>query len=389
LPLHHYTYGLGERFTSLHLKQGSYAFWAADPNNNNPNEQSDSQTNYYSSMPSFITVNPNTQNAYGAMMFNSSPMQVELREKYLTYKMTGGVIELLVFNGPRPKEVVVQMQQTFGKPVLPPYSALGWNGYIYLNDAKGDIAQLQDTLKDNQRMLWEGIWIDYPKMKADDTGSIHQLIDSLPDVEFYLNKKSPVEIGSDEHSNATKDDKSLCVKDSDGKVVHGKVGNTNVCFIDYRDPESVNFIKENYLKKNDTFKYSTNKIGIYMNEPSWSCNGNCDNNSTNIDYKLPFTPSSDNKTLALEANTLPFNSVIGPTSETMLNYHNLYSLTEIQKYYTAINDLNERPVIFSRSSFQGMQQYAGKWLGYIIDSWAGLKMSIVQTMNFNVNIIIT
>jgi alpha-glucosidase (family GH31 glycosyl hydrolase) len=382
LSQNHYTYGLGERFTSLRLKNGNYAFWAADPLNNNPADNAESTSNYYSSMPSFISIDPNTQSCFGAFILNSSPMQVELREKYLTYKMTSGILELFVFNGSRPKEVVLQMQQTFGKPILPPFSALGWNGYIFFSDAKNEIPQVLDTLKE-QRMVWEGIWLDYNKLNSEDKNAVNQFIEALPEVEFYLNKKSPVEADSPEWSKAVDGDKPICIKNSKGDIIKTKaINNTESCFIDYLNEDSLQFVTENYITTKE-FKFSDKKITLSMNEPSQVCYGSC-TNTTSTDSKLPFVPSDGNSTISLEVNTLPLNSVLG-NGETILNYHNLYAFNEVKTYYTALTDSGVlRPVIFSRGSFQGMQQYAGKWLGYVIDSWAGLKMSIIQTMNFNV-----
>jgi hypothetical protein len=42
-----------------------------------------------------------------------------------THRAIGGIVELYVFLGPTPEEVTRQYHQLIGKPMMPPYWALG------------------------------------------------------------------------------------------------------------------------------------------------------------------------------------------------------------------------------------------------------------------------
>ena len=105
------------------------------------------------------------------------------------------------------------------------------------------------------------------------------------------------------------------------------------------------------------------------------------NNPETSDLILPLF--KDNSSLLLE-NTIPFSSFEGGDNTDLMFYmHNLYSLQESQIFYNFIQDTNSRPILFSRSTFTGQQQYTGKWLAYIPPTWAGLRYAIKQTMIFN------
>lgn len=45
----------------------------------------------------------------------------------LTYRLIGGVLDLYVFLGPTPNDVVRQYTEVVGKPFLPPYWSLGYH----------------------------------------------------------------------------------------------------------------------------------------------------------------------------------------------------------------------------------------------------------------------
>ena len=54
-------------------------------------------------------------------------MDVVLAETSLTYKITGGVIDLFFFLGPKPLQLIQQCTDLIGKPFLPPRWSLGYH----------------------------------------------------------------------------------------------------------------------------------------------------------------------------------------------------------------------------------------------------------------------
>lgn len=390
LPQNHYSYGLGEKFSSLRLKNGKYVLYAADPTKSKP-VNGESSDNFYSSVPSFMTVNPQSLNAYGVLMLNSSPMEVVLENDFLTYKMTSGTLEMYVFNGPRPKEVIMQMQQTVGMPILPEYSAINWQANLITSVPNRDIVSVHKSLTskdDNNKYKFPlvDVWVDYDVPIQEGFYKFNELQDDIADLELNNHKiygysRSPLSKSYDSFQVAQ--NKTVCILNENKEILFGKTSYGDVCFLDYLSPNALAFVK-NYKVNNNQNNKPVTQLVLLMNEPSQNCDGEC-NPSKTSPLKLPYLPGGVN----LEKGTLPLKSKqygADINSENiLLNTHNIYSLQEMKTYYTAMSDFGvSRPLLFSRSFFPGSQQYAGKWLGYLEGSWEGFRMAMLQTMNYNV-----
>jgi alpha-glucosidase (family GH31 glycosyl hydrolase) len=395
LPKGHYTYGLGERFSSLRLNKGKYIMWAADKTQGAPIDK-DSNENSYSSMPSYITVNPEHNNAYGAVMLNSSPMEVQLEDDYLTYKLTSGSIDLYIFGGPRPREVIVQMQRTFGMPFVPSFDSLNWQANMITDNPSRDLMTLNQTVlnKDKpynlNRYPVKDFWIDDNlPFNYNTTQEINNVIKSLKEsgVKVFTYRRSPLAKSSSQFEAAR--NSTILITTDKGDILYGRTSYGDVCFIDYLAPNSLSFIKKGFIQEKD-YDYDYSSVTLMKNEPSQNCDGEC-RQGYSSKIELPYIGGGDKK-LNLEESTLPLSAKQysgensrNNTENILLNTHNLYSLQEMKTYYHALIDSGvKRPVIFSRSTFIGAQQYGGKWLGYLESSWKGLQMALVQTMKFNV-----
>jgi len=392
LPQNHYSYGLGEKFSSLRLKNGKYVLYAADPKKSKP-VNGESNENFYSSVPSFMTINPKSLNAYGVLMLNSSPMEVVVHDDFLTYKMTSGTLEMYVFNGPRPKEVIMQMQQTVGMPILPEFSAINWQANLITSVPNRDIVSVNKLLSSKDRKYKfpiVDVWVDYDIPIQEGFYKFNELQNDIAVLEQNNHKvfgysRSPLSKSYDSFQVAQ--NKTVCILNENKEVLFGKTSYGDVCFLDYLSPNALVFVKYNKINNNQNNKPVTQLI-LVMNEPSQNCDGECNPNKS-LPLKLPYLPGG----LNLEKGTLPLKSKqygADVNSENiLLNTHNIYSLQEMKTYYTAMSDVGvSRPLLFSRSFFPGSQQYGGKWLGYLEGSWEGFRMGMLQTMNYNVNIFI-
>ena len=54
-------------------------------------------------------------------------MEVVLGEQQLSWRTTGGVMDLYVLMGPTPAQVLDQLTRIIGRPALPPYWSLGFH----------------------------------------------------------------------------------------------------------------------------------------------------------------------------------------------------------------------------------------------------------------------
>ncbi|NXN96345.1 MGA protein, partial [Rhinopomastus cyanomelas] len=103
--------------------------------------------NSYGVQPFYMSLEEDG-NAHGVLLLNSNAMDVTFQPTpALTYRTTGGILDFYMVLGPTPELVVQQYTALVGRPVMPPYWALGFQlcRYGYANDS--EIAALVEGMK--------------------------------------------------------------------------------------------------------------------------------------------------------------------------------------------------------------------------------------------------
>lgn len=121
------TYGFGESSQlQQHLSSNStYTLWNSDM----PASQFD--TDLYGSHPFYIQVSSSGK-AHGVLFLNSNAMDITLSDSTtqgntIAVQSTGGLVDLYVFAGPTPGDVVRQYLDVVGRPALVPFWSLGFH----------------------------------------------------------------------------------------------------------------------------------------------------------------------------------------------------------------------------------------------------------------------
>jgi alpha-glucosidase (family GH31 glycosyl hydrolase) len=130
------TFGIGE---STRLEQALqvpslHTLWAADI------AAQQFYTNLYGSYPYYVQLL--NGKAHGVMLLNSNGMDVSVLQDKIRFQVIGGVLDLYVFTGSSPEQVVQQYTDVVGKPALQPYWSLGFHNCRWGYESVHEIEQV-------------------------------------------------------------------------------------------------------------------------------------------------------------------------------------------------------------------------------------------------------
>lgn len=407
------TYGIGE---SARLEQAlqsghTYTLWAADI------PSISMYQNLYSSFPFYVQLSNGV--ASGALLLNSNGMDVTLESTSLTFKAVGGIMDLYVFVGSTPNDVVSQYTSIVGRPTMMPYWSLGFHNCKY---GYKSVYEVEDIVKKyaNANIPLDTQWmdIDYMQNYRDftfdssnfPTSEVNSFVSSLhTNGQHFVPIIDPgimVYSGYDAYEQGMKD--GIFIKDISGSPYLGQVWPGPTYFPDFLHPSAQSY----WTGQIQSFYNMVPIDGIWidMNEVSNFCNsdGNgqvCSNTASNgcpapgasqtdcclvckqVDSsnKYDYPPYSINnaygklstKTIAVSATQYGNVSVY--------NSHNLYGLTEQIATNVALSDVRgKRPFLLSRSSFPSTGAHSAKWTGDNGATWNDLKSSIISVVDFNI-----
>ena len=130
-------WGENEQDTLMHdLNWETWGLYARD-------QPPDGQSNMYGVHPRLTIIDKNGD-AAGLLFLNSAAQEIALTpEPGLIYRTIGGILDLYIFLGPSPEDVVQQYTAAVGRAPLPPYWALGFHlcryGYNSLEAMKAAV----------------------------------------------------------------------------------------------------------------------------------------------------------------------------------------------------------------------------------------------------------
>lgn len=169
-------FGLGERVAPLQLRADShgdhYPLFARDQDADTPHDR-DGGDNLAGVHPFWMQLRSSGA-AHGVFLLSSNAMEVVTQRNALTYRTTGGVLDLFVFAGPTPMDVVAQYTALVGRPALPPYWALGYHVGVTgaassLDDSVALVARMRE-----QGVPLEALWLDVDYMDQQQTFTLDE-----------------------------------------------------------------------------------------------------------------------------------------------------------------------------------------------------------------------
>ncbi|KFZ65954.1 Maltase-glucoamylase, intestinal, partial [Podiceps cristatus] len=138
-----YLYGFGETEHSTFRHDMNWHTWGMFTRDQPPGYK----LNSYGFQPFYMSLEEDG-NAHGVLLLNSNAMDVTFQPTpALTYRTVGGILDFYMVLGPTPELVVQEYTALIGRPVMPPYWALGFQlcRYGYENDT--EIAKLVEDMR--------------------------------------------------------------------------------------------------------------------------------------------------------------------------------------------------------------------------------------------------
>eukprot|EP00887_Chlorella_sp_A99_P002350 scaffold10.g2350.t1 len=337
-------YGAGERASaSLHLARDGVPrpLWSRDlwP------DPGASERNSYGSHPFILALDPDGM-AWGALLLSANALEIVPGRDRLSWRVTGGVLNLWLFAGPSPAAVMDQYTSIVGRPALPPFWACGFHqckwGYRSVWEVEAVVANYSAA-----HIPLEAIWTDIDHMdgmgdwgwratrgpSAQCWGRLHGLI--MPDQRSgpsgHLAPPAP------------------CAGKVDPGYAPYEEGLQQHAFI--RDAEG----------------------HPYM---AWVWPGACHF----PDFLSRRGQAYIARQLAQHRTLVPWTvSVLATHRDGTLEYnaHNLFGLSSAKAVSEAVGTaLGARPFVLTRSTFPGVGAFAAHWGGDNTADWTNLAFSI-------------
>ncbi|XP_048758029.2 lysosomal alpha-glucosidase-like isoform X2 [Ostrea edulis] len=382
-----FLYGLGEHRGSLlqSMDWRRLTIWNRDQAPHDP----DTGTNLYGHHPFYLMMEDGGR-SHGFFLLNSNAKEAVLQSApALTWRTIGGIVDMYMFMGPSPAEVVQQYTEVIGRAFMPPYWSLGFHlckyGYGSAKETMDVVKRMQEA-KIPQDTQWNDI--DYMDAYRDFTfdttkfGDLAGMVNTLHNMGMHYvmivdpgisNKNSPPYPPYDVGTQM-----DVWIKDSTGKPLIGKVWPGDVVFPDFTNPKTTDYWTQ--MTKSFHDKVQFDGMWIDMNELSNFYDGSLSGCPGNKYDNPPYVP-------AVLGDHLKAKTICASAQQNVsltYNVHDLYGLTETMATYQALKTVRgKRPFVISRSTFAGQGHYGGHWSGDNFARYDDMYLSIPEMLNMN------
>ncbi|MDX2564957.1 glycoside hydrolase family 31 protein [Streptomyces sp. TX20-6-3] len=362
-------FGLGGRSAGPRLRDGSYRLWNTDPGGRfGPGDDP-----LYLTMPvQFVVSDAGTHLAFHDNSWDGRVTLAEGEEGAGSGHDRPGTSEVRMGGGPlrcwvvvgTPARVLHGWAALTGAPALPPDWALGPQHARWGFGSEREVRRVVAGYRD-RRLPLSAVHLDIDHYDGHRVFTVdRERFPDLPGLAKELREQGVRLVSivdpavKAEPGNAVYDSGRAAgafVRDVRGNEVHGVVWPGECAYPDFTDPAVREWWGELYEER-----LGQGFAGVWhdMNEP------------------VSFAPFGD-MTLPRSARH-DLDGRGGDHREA----HNVYGLTMARAGYEGLRRLrpDERPFLFSRSGWAGMQRYGGTWSGDVSTGWPGLRASLALVL---------
>ena len=388
-----FIYGFGERFSNLRipLNYTTVSSFARDVG--------DWYTfrNSYGVHPFGLFINQYNGNSFGIFIVNSNAMEfIVTPDPGLQYRTIGGILDMYIFLGPTPLDVIKQYWNIIGYPFMPPYWSLGFHlcrwGYHDLDTVKSVVDNMR-----YHKIPYDTQWVDIDYMNKYKIFTYDQTaFDGLPQfVNDTLHKAYNMKfiniidpgIHNDTSYQAYVDgmEQDIYIKNADGTVYIGQVWPGSTAFPDFWRNSTIEW----WIDYAQTWHNIVNYDGYWidMNEPaSFKSFSVCPiNNTYESPPYVPVNLQQGDYDPYLQDHTICMSTrqAYDDTTTEHYNIHSLYGHSELMATYKALKQIHDRPFIISRATFSTSGKYGGHWMGDNTAKFEHMRQSISGMIMFN------
>ncbi len=403
-------YGFGERIHNFKLEEGVYTIWPID--RRNLVDDGKGSKNLYGHQPIGLHKTKYKNIWLGFVFLNSNAQDVQIhrntleQKTILSHKTIGGIIDYYIIVDNSPENVIKDIHYLIGKPILPPYWALGVHQCRWGFKNTFDFENVYNNYIERKIPI-DSMWIDIDAMENFKIFTLNkQHFKNLPNVVDNIHKNQAkfipiidIAFSSDDDDmtiyNKIGDENNLFIKSGyTNKNLFGKVWPKKAVFPDFFNPNIKkiwDYGLDNYLKIIDY-----DGIWLDMNEPALTGGAAgeiFENEDDREKYRkeiekniqLSYIPGYIDNTNALIAGSLSLNAITY-NNERLYNNKPLLSVYQCKQTYNYLKRKlpHKRPFILTRANSLGTGNYAFHWLGDNFSKNNYIKYSISGIFNYNI-----
>ncbi|KAJ6660960.1 hypothetical protein lerEdw1_016980 [Lerista edwardsae] len=370
-----YVYGFGETEHTHFRRDMNWQTWGMFTKDQPPGYK----LNSYGFHPFYMGLE-NDGSAHGVLLLNSNAMDVTFQPTpALTYRTIGGILDFYMVLGPTPEEVVQEYTELIGRPVMPPYWALGFQLCRYGYKNTSEVEELYNEMR-RARIPYDVQYtdIDYMERKLDFT-----LGKNFTDLPAFVDR-----IRSEGSRFIIILDPAISGNETEPYETFTSGVNENV-FITLPGSTEIAWAKvwPDYPNVTVDENASLETQLEDMNEPSNFIDGNIGGCHNDLLNHPPYMPALVLRERGLQLVTICMENeqhLPDGTPVSHYNVHNLYGWSQAEPtYYGMHNATGERGIIITRSTYPSSGRWAGHWLGDNYARWDQLEKSVIGIMEFS------